>query len=145
MTTQRTATATWEGGLVSGKGSTTLDSSGLGAFDVSWPARTEQPGGLTSPEELVAAAHAACYSMALSHVIGQSGGTPQRLDTSVTVTFGQVEGGFAVTRIDLVVRGQVDGMDDEGFLQAASAAKDGCPISKLVKGNTEITLDAALA
>lgn len=145
MATQRRASATWEGGLTDGKGSTTLESSGLGSFDVSWPARTEQPGGLTSPEELVAAAHAACYSMALSHVIGQSGGTPQRLDASATVTFGPVEGGFAVTRIDLVVRGQVEGMDQAGFLEAADAAKAGCPISKLVKGNTEITLDAALA
>ncbi|MGH8908358.1 MAG: OsmC family peroxiredoxin [Egibacteraceae bacterium] len=145
MTTQRRASATWEGGLVDGKGSTTLESSGLGSFDVSWPARTERPAGLTSPEELVAAAHAACYSMALSHVIGESGGTPQRLDTSATVTFGPVKGGFAVTRVDLVVRGQVEGMDDDAFLAAANAAKDGCPISKLLKGNTEITLDAALA
>lgn len=145
MATQRKASATWEGGLVDGKGSATFESSGLGSFDVSWPARAEQPGGLTSPEELVAAAHATCYAMALSHEIGQAGGTPQRLDTSATVTFGLTEGGFAVTKIDLTVRGQVDGMDEEGFLDAANAAKNGCPISKLVAGNTELTLDAALA
>lgn len=145
MVTQRKASATWEGGLIDGKGLVTLESSGMGSFDVSWPARTEQPGGHTSPEELVAAAHASCYSMALSHVIGEAGGTPQRLDTSATVTFGQVEGGFAVTKIELTVRGQVGGMDEKGFLEAANAAKEGCPISQLVKGNTEITLDAALA
>ncbi len=145
MATQRKASATWEGGLVDGKGSATLESSGIGSFDVSWPARSEQPGGLTSPEELVAAAHATCYAMALSHEIGQAGGTPQRLDTSATVTFGPVEGGFAVTNIDLTVRGQVEGMDEQSFLDAANAAKDGCPISKLFKGNTDITLDAALA
>jgi osmotically inducible protein OsmC len=105
MATQRKASVTWEGGLVNGKGSVTFESSGTGTFDVSWPARTEQPGGLTSPEELVAAAHASCYAMALSHVIGEAGGVPQRLDTSATVTFGPVEGGFAVIKIELAVRG----------------------------------------
>jgi osmotically inducible protein OsmC len=144
MATKRKASASWEGGLTSGKGSVTLESSGAGSFDVSWPARTEVSGGLTSPEELVAAAHASCYSMALSHAIGEAGGTLQQLDTSATVTFGQVEGGFAVTKIELVVRGQVKGMDEQGFLRAADAAKDSCPISQLVKGNTKITLDAAL-
>lgn len=145
MATQRKASTTWEGGLVDGKGSVTLESSGIGSFDVSWPARAEQPGGLTSPEELVAAAHASCYAMALSHAIGEAGGTPQRLDTSATVTFGPVGGGYAVTKIDLTVRGQVEGIDQQGFLQAANAAKDGCPISQLVKGNTVLTLNAALA
>ncbi|MGH8884246.1 MAG: OsmC family peroxiredoxin [Egibacteraceae bacterium] len=145
MATQRKASAIWEGGLTGGKGSVTLESSGMGSFDVSWPARAEAPGGLTSPEELVAAAHASCYAMALSHAIGEAGGTPTRLDTSATVTFGKVEGGFAVTRIELAVRGQVKDMDEQGFLKAANAAKDGCPISQLVKGNTEVALDAALA
>jgi osmotically inducible protein OsmC len=145
MATQRKASVTWEGGLVNGKGTVTLESSGTGTFDVSWPARTEPPAGLTSPEELIAAAHASCYAMALSHVIGKAGGTPQRLDTSATVTFEPVEGGFAVTKIELTVRGQVADMDEHGFLEAANAAKDGCPISKLVKGNTDLTLDAALA
>jgi osmotically inducible protein OsmC len=142
MATTRKASTTWEGGLADGKGTTTLESSGLGSFDVSWPARTEQPGGLTSPEELVAAAHASCYSMALSHAIGEGGGTPQRLDTSAEVTFVP---GTGVTKIALSVRGQVDGMDEQGFLEAANGAKENCPISQLVKGNTELTLDAALA
>jgi osmotically inducible protein OsmC len=145
MATQRKASATWEGGLQDGKGRTTLESSGQGSYDVSWPARSEQPGGLTSPEELVAAAHASCYAMALSLVVAQSGGTPQRIDSSATVTFGPVEDGFAVTKIALTVRAQVEGMDEQAFQQAAEAAKDGCPISKLVKGNTELTLDASLA
>jgi lipoyl-dependent peroxiredoxin len=144
MATQRKASAIWEGDLTGGKGSVTLESSGTGSFDVSWAARTEASGGLTSPEELVAAAHASCYAMALSHAIGEAGGTPIRLDTSATVTFGQVEGGFAVTKIELAVRGQVKDMDEQGFRKAADAAKDGCPISQLVKGNTEVTLDAAL-
>ena len=142
MATQRKASTTWEGGLLDGKGSTTLQSSGIGTFDVSWPSRAEQPGGLTSPEELVAAAHASCFSMALSNEIGQAGGTPQRLDTSANVTFVP---GTGVTKIELMVRGRVEGMDEQGFLDAANAAKEGCPISQLFKGNTEITLDAALA
>jgi osmotically inducible protein OsmC len=145
MATQRKASVTWEGGTRDGKGVTTLESSGIGSFDVSWPARSEQPGGLTSPEELLAAAHATCYAMALSYAIGEAGGTPQRLDTSATVTFGRVKDGFAVTQVDLMVRGHIEGMDEEGFLRAANAAKDSCPISALLKGNTEITLDAALA
>lgn len=145
MATQRKASVIWEGGLVDGKGSVSLESSGAGSFAVSWPARAEEPGGLTSPEELVAAAHASCYAMALSGVIGEAGGTPQHLDVSATVTFSPVKDGFAVTKIELSVRGQVEGMEEYGFLEAANAAKDGCPISKLVKGNAEITLDVALA
>jgi osmotically inducible protein OsmC len=141
MATQRKASTVWEGGLRDGKGTTTFESSGIGSFDVSWPSRAEEPAGLTSPEELVAAAHASCYSMALSNEIGQAGGTAKRLDTSANVTFVP---GTGVTKIELTVRGQVDGMDEEGFIEAANAAKEGCPISQLFKGNTEITLDAAL-
>lgn len=141
----RTASITWEGGLTDGKGAARLESSGAGSLDMSFPARTDQPNGQTSPEELIAAAHASCYSMALSHLIGKAGGTPQRLDTTATVTLGQVADGFAITKVALKVRGQVEGMDEEGFLKAANAAKEGCPVSKLMAGNTDLTLDAALA
>ena len=137
----RTATTTWEGGLADGKGRTSLDSSGLGTFDVSWPARTEEPNGQTSPEELIAAAHASCFSMALSKQVADAGGTPRTLNTSATVTFS----GGAISSIALSVRGDVEGIDEDGFRQAAEAAKDGCPVSKLVAGNTDVSVDAALA
>jgi osmotically inducible protein OsmC len=122
-----------------------LDSSGTGRFDVSWPARTAEPGGKTSPEELIAAAEASCYSMALSHGLSQAGATVKRLDTTVTVSIEQGDGGFAITRAAVRVRGDVDGVDEAGFVEAAEAAKSGCPVSKALSGNVELTLDAALA
>jgi lipoyl-dependent peroxiredoxin len=137
----RTATTRWQGGLADGKGQTSFDSSGIGTYDVSWPARTEEPEGMTSPEELIAAAHASCFSMALSKQVADAGGTPKSFETSATVT---LQAG-SISRIALRVRGEVDGLDDEGFRSAAEAAKGGCPVSKLVAGNTEVTLDAALA
>jgi osmotically inducible protein OsmC len=141
----RTASTVWEGGLADGKGSTSFESSGIGTFDVSWPARTEESNGKTSPEELVAAAHASCYSMALAGDIGRAGGTPKLLETSATVTFDKTDGGWAVTKVALKVRGTVEGMEASEFGKVAHAAKDGCPISKLIAGNAELTLDAALA
>lgn len=137
----RTATANWQGGLFDGKGSVTLESSRLGTYDVSWPARTEEPEGQTSPEELIAAAHSACYSMALSKQIADLGGTPQTIRTTVTYTFQAP----TITRAAIVVRAEVDGLDADTFATAAENAKKGCPVSKLVAGNTEITLDAELA
>lgn len=145
MAADRTASTVWEGSLADGKGSTTFESSNIGTFDVSWPSRTEEPNGRTSPEELVAAAHASCYSMALAGDIGRAGGTPQLLETSATVTFDKTDGGWTVTRVALKVRGTVEGMDASAFAKVAQAAKDGCPVSKLIAGNTELTLDAALA
>ena len=137
----RSATTVWEGRLSDGKGRTNLDSSGLGTFDVSWPARTEEPDGKTSPEELLAAAHASCFSMALSKQVENAGGTPVNFETTATATF---ESG-TITKVALKVRGTVDGLDEAGFKTAAQNAKDGCPVSKLFGGNTDITLDAALA
>jgi lipoyl-dependent peroxiredoxin len=141
MATTRTAKAHWEGNLVDGKGVVALESSGLGSFDISWPARTEPPAGLTSPEELIAAAHSSCYSMALSHGLAEAGTPPQSLDTTADVTF---QPGAGITGIHLTVRGTVPGLSPEAFLAAAEDAKVNCPVSAALTGTT-ITLDAALA
>jgi osmotically inducible protein OsmC len=143
MATDRTAQVTWRGNLLEGAG--TINSVGTGAFgplDVSWPARAEKPGALTSPEELIAAAHASCFSMALSHGLSQDGNPPEQLETSATVTFQPGEG---ITKIALRVVGTVSGVDAAGFEAAAAAAKDGCPVSQALTGVPEITIDARLA
>jgi len=140
MATSRTAKARWEGTLKEGAGTVALESSGLGTYDVSWPARTEQPNGKTSPEELIAAAHSACYSMALSNVLGGAGHPPQSLETSAEVTFDPP----TITGVHLSVVGHVEGIDAEEFAKAAEDAKQNCPVSKALTGTT-ITLDATLA
>ena len=143
MATERTATVTWRGDLMSGSGEIDEVSSGaVGGLDVSWPARAEEPGGKTSPEELIAAAHATCLSMALSNGLAQEGHAPDELDTSATVTFQPGEG---ITKIALTVEGRVSGMDEQQFRQAAEQAKENCPVSKALAGVPEITLDAHLA
>ena len=143
MATERRAEVTWSGDLMSGSG--TIDKVGTGAFgplDVSWPARTEDPeAGKTSPEELIAAAHASCFSMSLAHGLAQGGNPPERLSTSATVTFVP---GTGITKIVLAVRGAVPGLDDAGFREAAEVAKANCPVSKALAGVGEIALDAAL-
>jgi osmotically inducible protein OsmC len=141
MATTRNATAHWEGSLFEGGGQVTLQSSGLGTFDVTWAARTEEPNGKTSPEELIAAAHSSCFSMALSNGLAKAGTAPTSLDTSADVEFTP---GTGITGIKLTVRGVVDGMTNEAFVEAAEAAKIGCPVSQALTGTT-ITLDAALA
>jgi lipoyl-dependent peroxiredoxin len=141
--TDRRASVIWEGDLFGGKGSATLESSGLASnLPVSWPSRTEEPNGQTSPEELIAAAHASCFSMALSKQLADRGATPERLETSATVTFVPGEG---ITRSALTVRVRAAGLDDAGLTEAAQAAKDGCPVSQALAGNLEITVDASLA
>jgi osmotically inducible protein OsmC len=145
MGTDRKASTVWTGDLKSGSGTTVLDTSGQGGqLAVSWPSRTEEPGGQTSPEELIAAAHASCYSMALSNTLAQGGNPPERLDTSAVVTF-DLAGGPHISRVALTVRGTVPGLEPEEFMKAAEAAKDGCPVSKALAGNVEITLDASLS
>ena len=142
----RTARTAWNGTLQEGSGQTELTSSGLGTFDVSWPRRTaDKAEGVTSPEELIAAAHASCFSMALSGVIAKAGGSPQSLDVTADVGFGPDEerGGYMITGITLTVRGEVEGLDAAGFEKAAQEAKVGCPVSKALTG-VEITLDATL-
>jgi osmotically inducible protein OsmC len=142
----RSARTTWSGGLQDGSGTVELVSSGLGSFDVSFPRRTaDTADGVTSPEELIAAAHASCYSMAFSGGLTKAGGTVQRLDVTADVTLEpDPAGGLRITGIKLTVRGQVDGLDEAAFRAEAEAAKTGCPVSKALTGTT-ITLDAALA
>jgi osmotically inducible protein OsmC len=141
----RTARTAWTGTLMEGSGQVELSSSKVGTFEVSWPKRAaEDADGTTSPEELVAAAHAACYAMSLSGGIARAGGTPIALDVRADVSIGpDPAGGFHLTGITLTVRGEVEGLDAAAFQEAAAVAKAGCPISKALTG-VEITLDAAL-
>jgi osmotically inducible protein OsmC len=142
----RTARTAWNGTLEEGSGQVELTSSGVGTYDVSFPKRAaEDADGTTSPEELIAAAHTACYAMQLSAIIAQAGGTPQSLDVSAEVSLGpdKADGGFRLTGIKLTVRGEVEGLDEAGFVEAAEKAKVGCPVSKALTG-VDITLDAAL-
>ncbi|RFU23160.1 OsmC family protein [Geodermatophilus marinus] len=140
----RTARTAWNGTLMEGSGQVELSSSEVGTYEVSFPKRAaEEAGGTTSPEELIAAAHSSCFAMALSSEIGKAGGTPQALEVSADVTLGQKDGAPTITTIRLTVRGEVDGLDADGFQQAAQAAKVGCPVSKALTG-VEISLDAAL-
>lgn len=141
MATTRTANTRWEGSLMEGKGQVTFQSSGLGTYDVTWPSRAEEPNGRTSPEELIAAAHSACFSMALSNGLAQAGTTANSLETKAEVTF---QPGTGITGIRLSVRGDVPGISAEQFEEAAQNAKANCPVSKALTG-TEITLDASLA
>lgn len=145
MAATRTATVTWNGNLATGSGTVTAGSSGLFAdLPVSWAARTEAPGGLTSPEELLAAAHASCFSMQLSVDLDRAGTPPDHLHVSATVTFDKVETGWTVTSSQLDVVGVVPGIDEEAFERAAQGAKEGCPISRALAGNVELTVSAAL-
>jgi osmotically inducible protein OsmC len=145
MAAIRTAHATWSGSLIEGSGVVSATSSNsFSELPVSWAARTEQSGGKTSPEELVAAAHAACFSMALSAGLGKGGNPPTKLEVDATVTFDNVDGGWKVASSALKVVGQVPGLDAAGFAAAAEAAKDGCPISSALKGNVELSVEATL-
>lgn len=141
----RTARTAWNGGLQDGSGQVELTSSGAGTYDVSFPKRAaDDAQGTTSPEELIGAAHSACYAMSLSNEIAKAGGTPVALDVSADVTLGSSDGAPTITSIKLTVRGEVEGMDEEGFQAAAAAAKAGCPVSRALSGVGEISLDAAL-
>ena len=127
MATTRRASAVWDGSLFEGGGEVTLASSGIGTYPVSWPARAEEPNGVTSPEELLAAAHATCFSMALSNGLSKAGTPPTQLRTSAEVDF---QPGTGITAIRLHVSGDVPGLDAAGFAVAAEAAKVGCPVSQ---------------
>ncbi|BFP51438.1 OsmC family protein [Streptomyces fimicarius] len=141
MATTRQAHTNWEGNLIEGKGVVTFDSSGIGDYPVSWPARSEQANGKTSPEELIAAAHSSCFSMALSHGLAGAGTPSTRLETKAEVTF---QPGTGITGIHLTVVGEVPGLDEDAFLKAAEDAKANCPVSQALTGTT-ITLSASLA
>ena len=146
MATVRRADAIWEGDLPSGSGRVSASSSqAFSDLAVSWAARTESPDGKTSPEELVAAAHASCFAMALSAGLGRAGTPPRKLEVSAEVTFDKVDAGWRVASSALRVRGTVPGIDANAFQQAAEAAKDGCPISQALKGNVELSVEATLA
>lgn len=141
----RQASVVWEGDLLGGGGTITGTTSGrIRDIGVSWAARTEAPDGKTSPEELLAAAHASCFAMALSAGLGRAGTPPQRLEVSAAVTFDKVGEGWKVVSSRLTVKGKVPGATAEAFRQAAEAAKDGCPISQALKGNVDLSVEATL-
>jgi osmotically inducible protein OsmC len=143
MAAERRAEATWRGDLTSGAG--TIERVGSGAFgplDVTWASRTEEPQGRTSPEELIAAAHAACFAMAFSNILAKAGNPPEQLNTAATVTFVP---GTGITSSALEVDGVVPGLDDEAFQELAEQAKDGCPVSGALKNNVELSVTARLA
>ena len=145
MAIERNARATWQGDLKSGAGEFDLESSGaIDHEEVTFASRFEQPGGKTSPEELIAAAHATCLSMALANGLSQAGHEPTKLETDAQVTLDNADGGFAITSIHLTVHGEVKGIDEAGFKEAADEASKNCPVSKALAAVPDITLDASL-
>jgi osmotically inducible protein OsmC len=141
----RQAHTVWEGSLFEGSGELEFASSGIGRFPVTWASRVETPNGRTSPEELLAAAHAACYSMALSNTLSEAGNPPERLHVVATVSLDPRQGGgVEVTRSALEVTGAVAGLDQAGFQEAAEKAEKGCPISNAIRGNVAVTVNATL-
>jgi osmotically inducible protein OsmC len=138
--TTRTANAHWEGSLLEGAGNVSLDSSHTGTFDVTWASRAEKPDGRTSPEELIAAAHSTCFSMALSHGLAGEGHAPQEVDTRAEVDFVP---GTGITQIRLTVRARVEGLTNDEFVKAAEDARVNCPVSQALRA-VDITVDAAL-
>jgi osmotically inducible protein OsmC len=141
MATESSATTTWQGSLTEGSGTTHPASGAFPDVPVSWAARTERAHGKTSPEELLAAAHASCYCMALSHELSQAGNEPESLEATATVAFVPGEG---VKSSHIVVTGRVPGIDQATFEAAAKSAGEGCPISGALKGNIDISVDATL-
>jgi lipoyl-dependent peroxiredoxin len=140
--TDRIAEVTWQGDLTGGKG--TIERVGSGAFGplpITWKARAEEPGGQTSPEELIAAGHAACFSMALSNVLAKAGTPPEHLSATARVTFVP---GTGITHSALDVEGVVPELDEAGFLNAAEEAKESCPVSQAIEGNVEVSVTARL-
>jgi lipoyl-dependent peroxiredoxin len=143
MATERKADVVWQGDLMNGSGTIQQVTSGaVGPLDVSWASRAEEPNGKTSPEELIAAAWASCFSMALSHGLAQGGNAPEKLETSATVTFQPGEG---ITKGVLTVRGTVPGLDEDGFRAAADDAGKNCPVSKALAGIPDVSVEASLA
>jgi osmotically inducible protein OsmC len=143
MATTRRAEVTWQGDLPTGAGTIEKVTSGvISSLGVSWPARIGEDQSLTSPEELIAAAHASCFSMALSNILAKDGTTPENLSVAATVTFVPGEG---IESSALEVTGRVPGIDEEGFAEAAEKAKENCPVSQALQGNVEISVEARLA
>ena len=146
MAMQRRAAVTWSGNLTNGSGIITEVTSGaFGNLPVSWPARTEEVNGMTSPEELIAAAHAACFSMALSARLARNNTPPDKLEVSATVTFDKSDAGWGIASSALTVTGMVPGIDAATFRTLAESARDGCPVSIALKGNVALSVEATLA
>jgi lipoyl-dependent peroxiredoxin len=145
MATEHSASARWQGDLMSGSGTVSTGSGAVSGVPLTWKARAEDASAGSSPEELIAAAHAACFSMALSHALAQAGTPASSLETDAVSTFDRTDAGFRITKIALTVRGDVPGIDEAAFEEAAAGAKENCPVSKALEGNVEITLEAALA
>jgi osmotically inducible protein OsmC len=144
MGVERTANAQWKGDLTGGSGTVSTASGVVEEATVKWSTRAERADQNTSPEELIAAAHASCISMALAHGLAEAGNEPRQLDTEATATFDQVDGGFKMTTMLITIRGQVDGLEENAFRKAAEVAAENCPVSQALKGNVEVTLDASL-
>ena len=144
MAVERSAKATWEGDLMGGSGEVSTESGAVGNATVKWSSRAEQADENTSPEELIAAAHASCVSMALANVLAQAGTPPTKLETEAASTFDKTSDGFRLTTMRLSIRGEVEGVDEQAFRQAAEEAKDNCPVSQALKGNVDVTVDAVL-
>ncbi len=144
MAIERQANATWEGDLRGGTGRFEVGSGAITGQEVTFASRFEQPGGKTSPEELIAAAEATCFSMALANGLAQAGHAPTRLETDAVCTLDQTDAGYRITSLHLSVRGEVEGIDEAAFSEAAQQAKEGCPVSNAL-GGVEISMDASLA
>jgi osmotically inducible protein OsmC len=144
MANEKNARATWFGDLMSGSGTVSTESEALSEESMTWSARAEDAEGV-SPEELIAAASASCVSMALSHALAEDGHAPKRLESSATATFDKTDAGFRMTKIQLQIEGEVDGIDETAFREAAEGAKDNCPVSKALEGNVEISVNAKLS
>jgi osmotically inducible protein OsmC len=145
MSAVHQATVIWEGSLASGKGEVSADTSkAFTGLPVTWASRTGSLGGLTSPEELIAAAHASCYAMALSGGLSQMQKKPEKLEVTAAVTFDRIENNWRIVSSALKVRGIVPGLDSAAFVRAAEAAKVGCPVSQALKGNVAVSLEATL-
>ena len=142
MALRSTGRTHWEGNLFEGSGTASIDSGAADPMQVTWKARTEEHGGLTSPEELIAAAHSSCYSMAFSNILAKNDTPPTSLDVTATATFVPGEG---ITTMELQVVGNVDDISEEKFQELAAVAKDGCPVSQALAGNVDISVEASLA
>jgi osmotically inducible protein OsmC len=145
MAVERTANAEWQGDLFSGSGKVSTQSGAVRDATVKWSSRAEVADENTSPEELIAAAHATCILMALAGGLARAGTPPQNLEAEATATFDKAGDGFKMTTMRISVRGQVEGLDEDGFRQAAEQAKEGCPVSQALKDNVDVSVDAALA
>ncbi len=141
---ERTASVVWDGSLARGSGTLDSGSGALAGLPVTWAARTEAPGGKTSPEELIAGAHATCFTMALALVLGEAGTPPERLATDASCVLDEVDGAPRITRVALTVRGRVDGLDESRFQEAVDRAAAVCPVSNALRGNLDISVEATL-